>query len=81
MLYDVIGVLDAGLDGDDVASVVRRYPRLKFKTAFNDMLNHELDTKQPYPHLFHICTTIAHNRAPLRIPDAPTVLNMAPFDE
>jgi NADP-dependent 3-hydroxy acid dehydrogenase YdfG len=28
-----------------------------------------------------ICTTIAHNRAPLTMPDAPTVLNMAPFDE
>ena len=81
VLYDVVGVPDAGLDADDVAKVVRRYPRLKFKTAFNDTLNRELDAKQPYPHVFHICSTIAHNRAPLTMPDAPTVLNMAPFDE
>jgi hypothetical protein len=81
VLYDVLGVPDASLDADDVVKVVRRYPRLKFKTAFNDTLNRELDAKQPYPHVFHICSTIAHNRAPLRMPDAPTVLNMAPFDE
>jgi hypothetical protein len=81
VLYDVVGVPDAGLDADDVAKVVRRYPRLKFKTAFNDTLNRELDAKQPYPHVFHICSTIAHNRTPLRMPNAPTVLNMAPFDE
>ncbi len=81
VLYDVLGVPDAGLDANDVVKLVRRYPRLKFKTAFNDTLNRELDAKQPYPHVFHICSTIAHNRAPLRMPDAPTVLNMAPFDE
>lgn len=81
VLCDVLGVPDAGLDADDVVKVVRRYPRLKFKTAFNDTLNRELDAKQPYPHVFHICSTIAHNRAPLRMPDASTVLNMAPFDE
>jgi hypothetical protein len=81
VLYDVVGVPNTGLDADDVAKVVGRYPRLKFKTVFNDMLNRELDSKQPYHHFFHICTTIAHNRAPLTMPDAPTVLNMAPFDE
>lgn len=81
VLYDVVGVPDAGLDAGDVAEVVRRYPRLKFKTAFNDTLNRELEAKQPYPHFFHVCTTIAHNRAPLTMPDAPSVLNMAPFDE
>jgi len=73
VLCDVLGVPDAGLDADDVVKVVRRYPRLKFKTAFNDTLNRELDAKQPYPHVFHICSTIAHNRAPLRMPDASTV--------
>lgn len=81
LAYDVAGVADAQLDHVDVAEVVRRYPRLNFKRAFNDMLNHELDCKQPYPHWFHICSRISHNRSPLTIVDAPTVLNMAPFDE
>ncbi|MBV8225419.1 MAG: metal-dependent phosphohydrolase [Verrucomicrobia bacterium] len=81
LAYDVAGVADAQLDRADIAEVVRRYPRLNFRRAFNEMLNHELDCKQPYPHWFHICSRIAHNRAPLIIVDAPTVLNMAPFDE
>jgi hypothetical protein len=78
VLYDVIGVPDAGLDPTDVTEVLRRYPRLNFKRGFNEILNRELDVKQPYQHFHHICTTIAHNRAPLVMPDAPTVLNMAP---
>lgn len=81
LAYDVSGVPNARLDPADVTEVLRRYPRLNFKRAFNDMLNHELDTKQPYPHWFHICTRIAHNRAPLTIVDAPAVLDWAPFDE
>jgi len=81
LAYDVSGVQDARLDPDDVAEVVRRYPRLNFKRAFNDMLNHELDRKRPYPHWFHICSRIAHNRSPLTIVDAPVVLGWAPFDE
>lgn len=81
LAYDVSGVQDARLDPDDVAEVVRRYPRLNFKRAFNEMLNHELDGKQPYPHWFHICSRIAHNRSPLAIVDAPVVLGWAPFDE
>jgi hypothetical protein len=81
VLYDVVGVTDAGLDPADVTEVVRRYPRLNFKRGFNEILNRELDTKQPYQHFHHICATIAHNRAPLVMPDAPRVLNMAPFDE
>jgi hypothetical protein len=81
LAYDVAGVPGAQLDSADVAEVVRLYPRVNFKRAFNDMLNHELDSKQPYPHWFHICSRVAHNRSPLVIVDAPTVLNMAPFDE
>jgi HD domain len=79
--YDVSGVPDARLDPDDVSEVVRRYPRLNFKRAFNEMLNQELDCKQPYPHWFHICTRVAHNRSPLTMADAPVVLGGAPFDE
>lgn len=81
LAYDVSGVPGAKLDPADVAEVLRRYPRLQFKRAFNDMLNHECDSKEPYPHWFHICSRIAHNRSPLTIVDAPTVLNWAPFDE
>ena len=81
LAYDVAGVVGAQLDPADVADVVRRYPRLNFKRAFNEMLNHEVDCKQPYPHWFHICTRIAHNRAPLTIVDAPVVLDWAPFGE
>ena len=81
LAYDVSGVAGAQLDPSDVAEVVRRYPRLNFKRAFNEMLNHELDCKQPYPHWFHICSRVAHNRSPLTIVDAPVVLKRAPFDE
>jgi hypothetical protein len=81
LAYDVSGAQDARLDPDDVTEVVRRYPRLNFKRAFNEMLNHELDCKQPYPHVFHICSCIAHNRSLLTIVDAPVVLDWAPFDE
>jgi hypothetical protein len=81
LAYDVSGVQDARLDPDDVTEVVRRYPRLNFKRAFNEMLNHEPDCKQPYPHVFHICSCIAHNRSPLTIVDAAVVLDWAPFDE
>ena len=81
LAYDVSGVQGAQLDPADVAEVVRRYPRLNFKRAFNEMLNHELDCKEPYPHWFHICSRVAHNRSPLTIVDAPVVLDWAPFDE
>ncbi len=81
LAYDVSGVQGAQLDPADVAEVVRRYPRLNFKRAFNAMLNHEVDCKDPYPHWFHICSRIAHNRSPLTIVDAPVVLDWAPFDE
>jgi hypothetical protein len=81
LLYDVVGVADAGLDPADVAEIVRRYPRLHFKRDFNKALNRELDTKQPYPHFHHICTMIEHNRTPLVMPDSSTVLDMAPFEE
>lgn len=81
LAYDVSGVQGAELNADDVADVLKHYPRLNFKREFNDMLNHEYDTKQPYQHWFHICSRVAHNRAPLTIVDAPTVLGWAPFDE
>ena len=81
IVYDVVGLTDAKLDPSDVAEVVRRYPRLQFKRAFNDMLTRELDSKQPYPHFFHICAHIAQNREPIPMPDVPTMLSQAPFDE
>lgn len=81
LAYDVSGVPGVLLDPADVAEVVRRYPRLNFKITFNEILNHEVDCKQPYPHLFHICSRIAHNRSPIAIVDAPVVLGWAPFDE
>ncbi len=81
LAYDVSGVPGAQLEPADVAEVVGRYPRLNFKRVFNEMLNHEVDTKQPYQHWFHICSRIAHNRSALTIVDAPTVLSWAPFDE
>ena len=65
IVHDVVGVADAKLDAADVAEVVRRYPRLAFKRAFNDMLTQELDSKQPYPHFFHICTHIGSTTGPL----------------
>jgi hypothetical protein len=81
LAYDVSGAQGALLDPADVAEVVRLYPRLNFKRAFNQMLNQELDRKEPYPHWFHICSRVAHNRSPLTIVDAPVVLDWAPFDE
>jgi hypothetical protein len=81
LAYDVSGVHDAALDPADIAEVLRRYPRLNFKRAFNDILNREVDRKQRYRHWFHICTRVAHNRSPLTITDAPVALDMAPFDE
>jgi hypothetical protein len=81
LAYDVSGVAGSQPDPADVAEVIRRYPRLNFKRAFNEMLNREVDRKQPYPHWFHICSRIAHNRSPLTIVDAPVVLDWAPFDE
>lgn len=74
LAYDVSGVPGVLLDPADVAEVVRRYPRLNFKITFNEILNHEVDCKQPYPHWFHICSRIAHNRSPIAIVDAPVVL-------
>ncbi|NGZ85192.1 HD domain-containing protein [Duganella aceris] len=81
LAYEVSGGQGATLAADDVAEVLKHYPRLHFKREFNNMLNHEYDTKQPYPHWFHICSRVAHNRAPLTIVDASTVLAWAPFDE
>jgi hypothetical protein len=81
LAYDISGVEDAHLDPADVTEVLRRYPRLQFRRAFNELLNRELDAKQPYHHWFHICSRIAHNRSPLTIVDAPTVLGWSKFDE
>jgi hypothetical protein len=68
LAYDVAGPPRAACP-PDVAEVVRRYPWLNFKRSFNDLLNYELDSKQPYQHWFHICSRIAHNRSPLTISD------------
>jgi hypothetical protein len=81
LLYDVVGVADAKLDPGDIAEVLRRYPRLGFKRGFHDMLLHELDSKQPYQHVHHACTLIAHRRAPMEMPDLQAVLNGAPFED
>jgi len=81
LAYDVSGAPGLSLDKRDVAEVLRRFPRLNFKKEFNDMLNHEADTKKPYPHWFHICSRVLHNRAPLEIVDSSVVLGWAPFDE
>ena len=81
ILYDVKGLPDAKLDPADVAEIVTRYPRLGFKRGFYELLCEELDTKQPYQHVNHICTCIAHNRSPMTMPDGLAVLNRAPFDE
>ena len=78
IIYDTVAMEDAKLDPADV---VRRYPRLNFKRAFDDTLTKELDSKQPYEHSFHPCTRIQQNRSPISIPDLPTLLNNAPFDE
>jgi hypothetical protein len=79
--YDVTGARGAKLDPADVAEIVRRYPRLAFKRAFNDLLIDEIATKQPYPHVFHICSRVAHHQSPLEITAAPALLALAPFDE
>jgi hypothetical protein len=83
ILYDVIALPpEINIDPDDVAEVVRRYPRLGFKRAFYEMHCEELDTKQPYPHRFHMCTCIEHQRkGKLEIPDPQAWLDGAPFDE
>jgi hypothetical protein len=81
LAYDVAGVEGLQLDSEAVAEVLRRYPRLNFKQAFNSALEHELEVKQPYKHFFHICTRIAHNQSPLTIIDAPAIFAMAPFEE
>ncbi len=81
ILYDVVGVAGAKLEAADVAEILRRYPRLNFKLAFNDVLTKELDSKQPYKHFFHICSHIELNRSAMSLPDAQTLLNNAPFDE
>lgn len=81
VLYDVVGLPDAGLDPSDVDELLRRYPRLNFKQDFHRVLTEELDSKQPYNHFFHICTHIQHARTPVTIPDASALLNAAPFDE
>ncbi len=81
LAYDVVGVPGARLDSEDVAEILRRYPRLDFKKAFNEAMKHELESKQPYEHVFHICTRVAHNQSPLTIVDAQAILEMAPFEE
>ena len=79
--YDVVGFPGVTLDRADVAVVLRRYPRLKFTRGFHGLMERELDAKQPYPHAFHPCSRIAHNRSPLAIEDLSVLQANAPFDE
>jgi hypothetical protein len=80
--HDVVGIPDAAkLDPADVAELLARYPRLKFTRGFHEALQHDLDSKQPYPHAFHPCTRIAHSRAPVEILDMRTLQSGAPFAE
>jgi hypothetical protein len=81
IVHDVVGVPGAPLDARDVAEVLRRYPRLNFNRRFNEALQNELDAKHPYPHAFHPCTRVAHNRSPLEIADLSVLQSGAPFDE
>lgn len=80
--HDVVGVPHAEkLDPADAAELMRRYPRLDFNRGFHDALEHELESKQPYPHAFHPCTRIAQNRAPIEIADMRTLQAGAPFNQ
>lgn len=80
--YDVVGFPGVELDPRDVAELLRHYPRLGFTRGFHKLLEHDLDSKQPYPHAFHPCSRIAHNhRSPLVIEALSTLQEKAPFDE
>jgi hypothetical protein len=79
--YDVVGFPGVELDRADVAEVVRRYPRLNFNKGFYELLEHDLDSHTPYPHAFHPCSRIAHNRSPLVIENLSTLQANAPFSE
>jgi hypothetical protein len=79
--HDVVGIPGAKLDPADVAELLRRYPRLNFNHHFYAALEHDLDSKQPYPHAFHPCSRIAHNRSPLEIADLSSLQASAPFNE
>ncbi len=81
IVYDVGGLQGATLDPADVAEIVGRYPRLDFKRQFNAALERDIDSKQPYPHWFHPCTRIEHNREPIQMEDMVALMANAPFDE
>lgn len=83
ILFDVIALPpEIRIAEEDKNEIVRRYPRLNFKEGFYQMHAEDLDTKQPYPHRFHFCTCIEHERGnALPIPDPRKWLNDAPFDE
>jgi hypothetical protein len=83
ILYDVIALPpEIKLDQDEVDQIVERYPRLDFKNGFYEMHKEELESKQPYPHRFHMCTCIAHELGhKLEIPDPKAWLAGAPFSE
>lgn len=80
--HDVVGIPGAAkLDPTDVSKLLAQYPRLNFTRGFHEALEHDLDSKQPYPHAFHPCTRIAHSRAPVEILDMRTLQSGAPFTE
>ncbi|SFN18272.1 HD domain-containing protein [Chitinophaga sp. YR627] len=83
ILYDLTALPpEISLDPKDLAVVLQHYPRLGFKRGFLEFFQHELDSKQPYPHRFHMCTCIEHHRSgTLSIPVPEDFLDGAPFDE
>lgn len=83
ILYDLTTLPpELALDPKDVAEVLHYYPRLGFKQGFLEIFTKELDSKQPYPHRFHLCSCIEHHRShSLKIPNPEDFLGSAPFDE
>ena len=79
---DVGGVPSIKFEPADVSEILHFFPRLNFKKGFYELLQTELNDKQPYPHRFHLCTCIDYFQSGvLNVPSAEGRLNNAPFDE
>ncbi|WP_347528697.1 hypothetical protein [Mucilaginibacter sp. CAU 1740] len=83
ILYDLTALPpEISLNPKDVAEILYHYPRVGFKRGFLEVFEKELDSKQPYPHRFHLCSCIEHHRTgTLAIPKPEDFLGSAPFDE
>ncbi|WP_263377363.1 HD domain-containing protein [Granulicella paludicola] len=79
--FDVRGDAESALDPDDVAEVLRRFPRLGFKDGFYALLQREVATKQPYQHTYSLCTCLAHHQSWIAMPNPKSIIDGAPFDE